>query len=485
VFPDEESAQKQQFNCCGVFPIPLSRHPRPAYTTTKLTAVQADRIQVILYHYILWAELSESSLIIRYADRASKTRLSPTLLTFSLTGSTNRKEVELWVSALLDRSYHNAKKRKRIKVLINPFGGQGKAQKYFTRDIEPIFAAAKCELSTVTTQRQGHASEIAEELDVSKWDVVACCSGDGLPYEVFNGLASKPDAKHALSSLAVVQLPCGTGNAMSLNMNGTDSPSMAALAVVKGLRTSLDLVSITQGDSRKLSFLSQSIGIVAESDLGTENLRWMGGARFTYGFLVRLLGKTVWPCDVAVGVEIDDKSAIKDEYRKLSVQDSTTSKIVSSSSSEADGTKDEGTGLPPLRYGTINDPLPSSWTLTPYPNLGNFYSGNMAYMAADTPMFPAALPSDGCLDLVTIPGDIPLKSSLSLLDSVGKGHIFEQKYVRYRKVSGYRIIPKEKEGYVSIDGERFPFEAFQAEVHRGLGCTLSRSGKLYEAKGPA
>jgi sphingosine kinase len=260
---------------------------------------------------------------------------------------------------------------------------------------------------------------------------------------------------------------------------------MAALAVVKGLRTPLDLISITQGEERTISFLSQSIGIVAESDLGTDNIRWMGSARFTYGFLVRLLGKTVWPCDIAVGVEMEDKNLIKEAYRQNVSETSDYTKMTSSSSSEIEQVQQGHEGLPSLRYGTIKDPLPPGWTSIPYLNLGNFYAGNMAYMAADTNFFSASLPSDGCLDLVTIDGDIPFTASLKLMDAAGKGQILNQELVRYRKVSGYRIIPREREGYISIDGERVPFEGFQAEVHRGLGCTLSRSGKVYEAQGPS
>jgi sphingosine kinase len=442
-------------------------------------------VQIILYHYVLWAELSGTQLLIHYADRLSKNRVTPAVLTFD-TGSSNPNEIEGWIRTLLNRAYGSARRRQRIKVLINPFGGQGKAQKYWTRDIEPIFQAARCEYNAETTLRMKHAVEIAEELDVERWDVVACCSGDGLPYEVFNGLARKKNARHALAKLAVVQLPCGSGNAMSLNLNGTDSPSMAALAMIKGLRTPLDLISITQGDERTISFLSQSVGIVAECDLGTDNIRWMGSARFTYGFFVRLLGKTVWPCDIAVGVELEDKNTIKDAYRHyVSDNSSNNAKTTSSSSSEVDGViEHDSEGLPPLRYGTIKDPLPPTWIPTPYPNLGNFYAGNMAYMSADTNFFPATLPSDGCLDLITIDGDIPFTMSIKLMEAAAKGQIFNHELVTYRKVSGYRIVPREKEGYISIDGERIPFEGFQAEVHRGLGCTLSRTGRIYEAQGP-
>jgi sphingosine kinase len=58
-------------------------------------------------------------------------------------------------------------------------------------------------------------------------------------------------------------------------------------------------------------------------------------------------------------------------------------------------------------------------------------------------------------------------------------------HVDYQKVSAYRIIPKgQEDGYISIDGERVPFEGFQVEVHRGLGTTLGRSGRgLCEGKG--
>jgi hypothetical protein len=47
----------------------------------------------------------------------------------------------------------------------------------------------------------------------------------------------------------------------------------------------LDLCSVQQGDNRIISFMSQAIGMMADIDLGTEHLRWMGEARFMVGFL--------------------------------------------------------------------------------------------------------------------------------------------------------------------------------------------------------
>lgn len=384
-------------------------------------------------------------------------------------------KAEAWVASLLNSAYGKAQRKKRIKVLINPFGGKGRAQKQYLKDVEPIFVAASCEIDTETTMYRGHAMDIAKNIDIDAYDVVAPCSGDGVVYEVFNGLAKKPNAGEALAKIALAHIPCGTGNAMSWNLNGTGSASMAALCIVKGLRTPLDLVSITQGDRRTLSFLSQSFGIVAESDLGTENIRWMGSARFTFGFLVRLLGKTVYPCDLAIKVDLDDKQNIKDHYQ-MEVRKTSTPR-------DNDGSS-QSVGLPPLKYGTATDPLPNDWTLIPYNNLGNFYAGNMAYMAADANFFPASLPSDGFLDLVTINGDISRRTALQMLRALDNGTLFDMPDVKVRKISGYRIIPKDrKEGHISIDGEKVPFEPFQAEVHKGLGTVLSRSGHKYESKG--
>jgi sphingosine kinase len=104
-------------------------------------------------------------------------------------------------------------------------------------------------------------------------------------------------------------------------------------------------------------------------------------------------------------------------------------------------------------------------------------------MAADANFFPAALPNDGYLDLVCVDGDISRIAAIQSLLAVENGKFFDMEHVTYRKVLGYRIIPKGKEGYISIDGERVPFQPFQAEVHRGLGTILSKSGHMYEAPG--
>jgi len=356
--------------------------PEPR-SDTPSTAPGSSPGRSIPFYNVLWAAVSpdKSTLTVDFAEPGAKGSVRASRLAISLSGPLDLPSgaVEAWVESLLLRSYASVPRQRRAYVLLNPRAGTGGAVKKWETEARPIFAAAAMRLTVVTTEYSGHAAELCAAMDVDAFDIVVPCSGDGLAHEVFNGLGRRTDARRALSRLAVCHIPCGSGNAMACNLYGTHKPSAAALAIVKGLPTPMDLVSVTHGDQRTLSFLSQAVGIVAESDLATEHLRWMGQTRFTWGFLERFLAKKVYPCDLAVKVELEEKDAVTAHYRRA--RKGETAKTVSGSSrdgaSEVTTASDEG--LPPLQHGTINDELPEGWELRPYDKMGNFYCGNVRW----------------------------------------------------------------------------------------------------------
>ncbi|ESA42797.1 sphingoid long chain base kinase 4, variant [Neurospora crassa OR74A] len=401
--------------------------------------------------------------------------------------------LDAFVARVLDLAYPAPiQRRKRAWVLVNPHAGPGGADKIFEKKVRPIFEAARMPLTVVRTTYSGEAVTLAQDLDISEYDIAIPCSGDGLPHEVFNGLSKRPDARKALAKLAVCHIPCGSGNAMSCNLYGTHRPSLAALAIVKGVPTKLDLCSVTLQDGERLtSFLSQAYGLIADLDITTEHLRWMGAARFTYGFLTLAIRKKTYPCDVAMKVEVGGKEEIRGHYaRGVKGAESDVGNGEASGDGEEGGSSDgegegEGEGMPGLKYGTVNDKLPEDWEVVPHEKLGSFYCGNMAYMAPDANFFSAALANDGLLDLITTDGDISLWKNINLQLSVESGHFFDNPLVSYRKVSAFRLTPRYQDpnGVISIDGEARPFAPFQVEVHKGLGLTLSKRG-VFEAPGP-
>jgi sphingosine kinase len=560
----DEDREATDTLCCGLLP---ARHAHPTRT--------------IPYYNILRAELLPLELLIHYAKPISARKPSkgvrPDILTYSLPSkratinANNNNSIQSWIDQLTTKAYSNnrAKQAKRLKILLNPFSGQGYALKVYRTQVAPLLSAANRQIDVEETRYVGHARDIAQELDISKYDAVVCVSGDGLPHEVFNGFGTRSDARTALKEVAVAQIPGGSGNAMAWNCFGTDSASLVALGIIKGIRMPLDLTSITQADpasaggvKRTLSFCSQSVGMVAEVDLGTENMRALGDLRFTVGFLQRIVGKMVWPCEIALALEDDSKESIQKKYRDfrasggnaaetqtyqatLDSMDNDEEDLVTTTSNNqqnpattpattTDPSQSTSTTLPPLTLGTVTSPLPATFTpLTTRPALSTFYAGNLTHMAASAPFFACAQPSDGCLDLMTMNGNISrLKALGSLLAIEGPdGGLFAREDVGYQKIRGYRLIPYGKGGwargrsvdgggearfrdapedaspdrrrgdveirdgkmshdtssrtehdeFISIDGERIPFAPFQAEVHRGLGMTLSRTGWRYES----
>ena len=58
-----------------------------------------------------------------------------------------------------------------------------------------------------------------------------------------------------------------------------------------------------------------------------------------------------------------------------------------------------------------------------YDSLSSFCHSNMAYMAVDAPVFPAALPEDGCIDLISV-GSITSRTSVpQSLHAIEKGSL--------------------------------------------------------------
>ncbi|KAK7460375.1 sphinganine kinase lcb4 [Stygiomarasmius scandens] len=400
-----------------------------------------------------------------------------------------------FAEALHEKAYHGVKYGRRLRVLVNPNGGVGKAVSIFSKQVEPLLKAAGCTLDVSQTTHNGHAFDIAKSLTLDSYDAVVTVSGDGLVHEVLNGFANHAEPRKALS-IPVAPIPTGSGNGLSLNLLGLEDGFdilRATLNVIKGQTMHVDVFSITQGGKRTLSFMSQALGLMADLDIGTENLRWMGDTRFIYGLLRGLI--KFKPCDVQLsykGAEMDKHQMFQTlQSRRKAVDDSTsvpvlpgipaspTSANFAATSTDADGDRLEddpkdGTGLPDLKY-SMEDT--EGWNKFDE-KLLYLYAGKGPFVGRDLMAFPVSLPDDGLIDIV-----VQSHTKTSRLEILGsfegapRGEQYWSDSIHYVKASAYRIQPKPKaKGCLSIDGEAFPFEAFQVEIHPGLGTLLSPKG---------
>ena len=424
------------------------------------------------------------------------------------------------VETILNRSYENVRRNKSLMVIINPFSGKGKAKKLYLEKCHPILKETGWNIDITYTEYPQHATDIARTLDLDKYDTVVCASGDGIPYEVINGLYQRPDRVRAFNELTVTQLPCGSGNAMSISCHWTGNPSYAAMHLTKSRETWVDVMCCTQSDGKggcdtKLSFLSQTYGVIAESDINTEWIRWMGPIRFDLGVAFTVVQGRKYPCDVYVKYAAKHKHDLHNHYKREKQRH--LNNLLASSSSESLSTVSRSPSPVPspsssssssssslqvpkrdneykvteadfrMQYTMENtSTLPDGWEqVNPdiTENLQIFYTGKMPYVSADTNFFPTALPNDGTIDLVITDSRTPFSRMSSILLNLDKGSHVLQPEVVHAKVTANKLVPRPlKKSVISVDGERFPVEPLLVEVMPRLVKTLLRDGNFIDTE---
>ena len=186
---------------------------------------------------------------------------------------------------------------KRLLVIINPYAGTKNAQVVANRSILPMLQQAGVEYEVLLTSYAGHARELVRQEASDRWKGIVVISGDGLLYEVLNGLFDREDWREALECLSFGIVPAGTGNGLCRSLSylqrekfhlGTQDLS-AAVNCARGSVRPMDLLYVETPMNGRLSFHSVFWGLVADIDIESEVLRWMGGIRFTIWALLKVI----------------------------------------------------------------------------------------------------------------------------------------------------------------------------------------------------
>ncbi len=184
--------------------------------------------------------------------------------------------------------------RRNILLIVNPKSGTGHAMKLVEEDCLPLLRAAGAVVDVVTTEAPHHATRIIEYHEaLTAYDVIISAGGDGTFHELLAGLLGRDDWRDVVAKTCLLQLPCGSGNALAAS-SGHRTVSRAAYAAVRGTPAPLDVVSIIQPSTQKryVSFLSLTFGLIANLDIGTEHLRWMGAQRYVGDIEARSLARS-------------------------------------------------------------------------------------------------------------------------------------------------------------------------------------------------
>ena len=138
-----------------------------------------------------------------------------------------------------------------------------------------------------------------ETNDISTYDAIIAMGGDGILFELFQGIHSRSsDERTILSTMKFGIIPCGTYNGLVKSLlhwsNNNDAEydvRESIFQICKGYTRPLDVVNCTvfpQDDKNSssssnsksyLSFLSFAWGLIADCDYESEVLRWLGPVR--------------------------------------------------------------------------------------------------------------------------------------------------------------------------------------------------------------
>ncbi|KAG5192105.1 ATP-NAD kinase-like domain-containing protein [Tribonema minus] len=206
--------------------------------------------------------------------------------------------------------------RAKLLVFVSPVSGRGKGWSVWTKTLQPVLDQAGAAYTVIKTQRQHHARDIVAgkagladddvrgnarealvsangggnvpasgDVDVAAYDTVAVIGGDGMLFEVLQGLQRRSDCAAQLRRLNLAVVPSGSGNGLCHTVLAASGEAVSALSasfvVARGQPRAVDVSRVTTSAGKTyLALLSQGWAMFSDLDFGLEGCRWMGASRF-------------------------------------------------------------------------------------------------------------------------------------------------------------------------------------------------------------
>lgn len=265
-------------------------------------------------------------LIIHYArlvsPRTSKWRVQQLSLY-----NGEQRIVKFWHSRLSDDIREQARP-KNLLLFLNPYGGKQNAFALFEKYAKPLFHLAHVDINLIITQRAQQIYDImtSQTINLSNYDGVVCCGGDGTFAELFNGLVYRTMIDLGMDincppylpkpSLPIGIIPAGSTDTVAYCLNGTTDIKTSIIHIILGQSSGLDISSVYrngsgENDGRQPQLLKlyasvMSYGFLGDVTMDSENYRWMGPKRYDYSGVKKFLRNRGYNVDVKVQIEKEE-----------------------------------------------------------------------------------------------------------------------------------------------------------------------------------
>ncbi|ORY51475.1 hypothetical protein BCR33DRAFT_712521 [Rhizoclosmatium globosum] len=371
--------------------------------------------------------------------------------------------------------------RKPVYFFVNPFGGVKEAVKIFDSLINPMLETAGIPFERLDTQFKGHAEEVVQKVDYTKYSALVAVSGDGVLHEVVNGIMSRRDWR-AARTVPIGTIGAGSSNAMNPNL-GHHFPEYGILSIIKNTTRPMDIISITFHESRKVvySHLNMAWTYIADLDIESDQFRWMGREKTTLSALNRLFRLRKYRANI--GILPLDLSPRHD-------QDLDPTKLDPIQTDPTDTTTFYG----PTRYFTHNHAATDQTTfplqITPAQTpLYYFTANNLPYISSTFKASNNVTMASSCMEVTynserkvsrmgmiqsllneRVPDDLKAMGVTSVqarafrLDPLGWGWGMHEWKRGSEEVEKGKLI-KDVGGHIAISGEPYSMESVTVEAH--------------------
>ncbi|CAL5222228.1 g4561 [Coccomyxa viridis] len=357
---------------------------------------------------------------------------------------------------------------KTLLVIVNPWGGNGRANKAWSRHAFPIFTQAGVRCVLVETRHPAHAKELVAALPVHElelYDGILAVGGDGLFQEVLDGIAALRCGGDERKAAAAAQLrlghiPGGSTDAAAYSMHGTRSAATAALHAALGDSTPLDVMRVDTGDgSHRMSVCYATYGYMGDLLYLSEAMRWLGEKRYPLAGAITLFRGRSYRARVSYVASASDSqkmSTCQHQCQRCSMS--------------------AGAGCANLAQHSAASIEEETWTTIE----GDFKSIMAIVTSCRSDMSPQGLSrnahlADGRMHLVLVHKCSILQylKFLSLIPTCGI-NVEHLPYVRVVEATAVKVQPIGRESHWNVDGELMPHKQLSARVCQAAVQVFSR-----------
>lgn len=338
-------------------------------------------------------------------------------------------------------------RKKNFLVFINPVSGKGTAIKAWNSVVHNMLMQAGVNIEAITTTHANHARQFVETQDITKYDAILTVGGDGLLYEVVNGICDRKDAVDVLARVALLPIPGGSGNGLAkcILMDCGEAFSLvnATFVAIKGTPHPMDLSYVETKTSRQYSFLMLGWGLISDIDILTEFMRCLGELRFHLGAVYYIGRKKMYPGRLSL-LNYSETNLPPKDIELSSLQEP----VGHSSSSDDSGT-----------WTVIDGSFVLVWIL------------QVPYVSSTVYACPGKRLDDGKFTILAIQ-DISRCALIDILLGMDSGKHIDNPAVKTYRASAYRLEPLVNEGLFSLDGEVVEYGPIQGAIRPSMARVL-------------